>query len=505
MIKLDFSELDKMTNEWVQNSFYDRRRLQVFYGGAGSGKSYGACQILCYKFLTETPHKILVLRKVGRTLKESCFSLFKEILSSYGVLGLMNITENPMKIINTYNGNEIIFSGLDDSEKIKSINKISDAFLEEITEFQEEQFNQIKTRVRARSPHPLQIYCCFNPVSINHWVKRVLVDSADENTNVIHTTYKENKFLPQSYKDSLEEFKEKDPYYYQVYTMGEWGVTGRTVFPAQKLLERYNELKKEKFNTYRVEYKTTHSTNEFGEPIILIDHNSIELVEDKQGYLKIFKEPSETTPYVIGADTASGEIPEGQKDPDNFAFHVIDNITGEQVARFKENIIDEDKFAEILYCVGVVYNTALIGVEINFSTYPQKYLERLRYPNLYLRQKVDVIGDQVVSKFGFRTDRATRPLLLNQLISYVRDNIKLINDLETIDEMMTFVRTEKGRMEASGGSHDDLIMSYGITLACRNQCSFLPYKTYTKRKINKNLPNFILEEEDLEEESEYFW
>ena len=122
-----------------------------------------------------------------------------------------------------------------------------------------------------------------------------------------------------------------------------------------------------------------------------------------------------------------------------------------------------------MYCLGVYYNTALEGIEANFSTFPIKEIERIGYKKQFVREREDNYTGKPVKAYGFKTTGITRPLILAQLQAIVNDHIELINDKETLEEMLTFVRNEKGRPEAQIGAHDDLIMALAIAYYIRTQ------------------------------------
>lgn len=122
-----------------------------------------------------------------------------------------------------------------------------------------------------------------------------------------------------------------------------------------------------------------------------------------------------------------------------------------------------------MYCLGKYYNNALIGIESNFDTFPIKELERIGYKKQYIREKEDTFTGNIVKAYGFRTDRTTRPLILSELQAIVNDHIENINDKETLEEMLVFVRNEKGRPEAQEGCHDDLVMALAIAYHIREQ------------------------------------
>lgn len=184
--------------------------------------------------------------------------------------------------------------------------------------------------------------------------------------------------------------------------------------------------------------------------------------EDAKGETLIFKEPVKGRPYTLGGDTAG----EGS---DYFTAQVLDNITGEQMARLRWQKCDEDEYAKQVYCLGMYYNTALIAVETNYSTHPQKVLEYLRYPRLYVREIMDTYTGKHKQSFGFQTTMLTRPVLIARLVEYMRDNIHLVHDRDTLQECLTFIRNDNGRAEAEQGEHDDLVMAFGIALMARGQ------------------------------------
>ena len=187
-------------------------------------------------------------------------------------------------------------------------------------------------------------------------------------------------------------------------------------------------------------------------------------MDDEQGYIRIFEEPKKSYPYVIGGDT-SGE------GSDYFTGQIIDNTSGKQVATLRHQF-DEDLYAKQMYCLGKHYNTALIGIETNYSTYPVKELQRLDYFRQFVRETEDTITHTYTKKYGFQTTKLTRPLIIADLVEIVREHTDLINDVETLNEMLTFVRNEKGRAEAQDGAHDDLIMALAIAYYIRDQQSF---------------------------------
>lgn len=423
-------------------------RYLVFYGGGSSGKSYFIGQRYIYKMLKDKIN-LLVVRKVSNTNRLSTYPLLKSIINKWNLTKYFKFNESDLKITCLLNGNEVVFAGLDDVEKLKSITfqngELTDIWVEEATETTEEDINQLKIRLRGGKSKK-QMVLSFNPININHWIKKHFIDS--KLATALHTTYKDNKFLTKEDKKVLEGFKETDQYYYQVYCIGQWGVLGQTIFNANKVNQRLLEIKKPlKVGFFKYDYDGLKISN-------------IKWVNADDGYIKIYETPN-IYKYAVGGDTAG----EGS---DYFTGQVIDARTGNQVAVLRHQM-DEDLYTKQIYCLGVYYKNALIGIESNFSTYPIKELERLGYKNMYVREREDTYTGRLVKAYGFKTTSLTRPLIIAELIQIVRENIEIFNDKETLEEMLTFVRNEKGRPEAQQGSHDDLIMGIAIAHYIKTQ------------------------------------
>lgn len=187
-------------------------------------------------------------------------------------------------------------------------------------------------------------------------------------------------------------------------------------------------------------------------------------LEQDDGNIKIYEYPQKRVPYVLGGDTAG----EGS---DFFTAHVINNITGKQVAVLKQQY-NEIEYVKQVYCLGMFYNCALIGLENNFSTYPTQKLAELNYPNQFVRKKEDQYNNKYEKSYGFKTTSITRPYILGLLQEIVHDNIDVIHDKETLREMLTFIVNDKGRAEAEEGYHDDLVMALAISYYIRGQQNY---------------------------------
>lgn len=447
----------KVFNESFLPYLTNDSRYLVFYGGAGSGKSFFIGERYIYKMLSAKRFNLLVVRKTGKSNRDSTFALFKQILIKWNLYKHFKINEGDLRIKCLLNGNEIVFAGLDDVEKLKSITfskgELTDVWIEEASEVLESDFNQLDVRLRGVGTKK-QIVISFNPIDINHWLKKRFFDSTDDNITIFHSTYKDNQFLDDDYKRLLESYKETDEYYYNVYCLGQWGVLGKTVFDARKINERLQSVPEPlKVGYFNYDYDGVQISN-------IRWHN------DKNGYIKIYGIPNtpKVTKYCIGGDTAG----EGS---DYFTGHVLDAATGEQVAHLKHQF-DADQYTRQMYCLGKYYKNALIGIEANFDSYPLRELQRLGYNNQYVRTKVDEYTGRTEKRFGFKTTVLTRPTIISKLIEIVREATESINDRETLLELLTIIRNEKGRIEAPEGGHDDDMMGLAIAHEIRNQVVF---------------------------------
>ena len=171
--------------------------------------------------------------------------------------------------------------------------------------------------------------------------------------------------------------------------------------------------------------------------------------------IAIYEDVKDGYPYVVGGDTAG-------LGTDYFTAQVLDNTSGKQVAVLRVQRIDEDLYADQVYCLGKYYNWALIGLETNFSTVPTRTLEECRYPNMYMRERVDTITNKITYSFGFETTRKTRPVIIGELVGIFREQPELVVDKATLKEMLSFVKDDAGKPRAAEGEHDDLVMALAI-------------------------------------------
>lgn len=252
-------EIEMKVNHIYRDYSLDYRgRYLAYFGGAGSGKSVYASQWFLTRLLEEDDanHIFLFVRKVARTIKDSLYERMRSEISSLELSKFFKFNKQEKQIECKTNGNKIIMVGIDDPEKIKSIEGITGIFVEEVTELTENDFLQLDLRLRGQHKYPLQFVFSFNPTSIKHWlVKYVEPDLLDKKPNnlsetrrlspkvwefdkitvnkegkerllttrVINTTFEDNRFIDEDYKNQLEFLSSISQNYYTIYRRGRWG------------------------------------------------------------------------------------------------------------------------------------------------------------------------------------------------------------------------------------------------------------------------------------------
>lgn len=454
-MNVDIKISKKVFNDVYLPYLHNEDRYLIFYGGGSSGKSYFIGERIIYKQITPKKCNMLIVRQTGDTNRKSTFPLLKQVISNWNLADYFKINESDMRIVCKLTGNEIAFAGLDDVEKIKSITfangELTDIWVEEATECQEADINQLKVRLRGGKSKK-QMVLSFNPINIQHWIKKHFIDSGL--ATVCFSTYKDNKFLTDDDRKALEDLRFTDEYTYEVYCLGKWGILGKTVFDARAIQSRLETIPRPLKTGYFIyDYDGLKITN-------------IKWVNDKDGYIKIYQVPNvpEITEYCIGGDTAG----EGS---DFFTGHVLNAKTGEQVAVLQHQF-DADQYTRQMYCLGKYYMDALIGIEANFDSYPIMELQRLGYTKQFTRTAQDTYTGKTEKRYGFKTTSLTRPTIISKLIEIVREHCETIFDKATLEELLTIIRNEKGRIEAPQGGHDDMMMGLAIAHHIREQVVF---------------------------------
>ena len=196
-------------------------RWEVYMGSAGSAKSYFISQKILIRCCSEKI-KVLVCRRTAATLRNTCFSLFKDIIAKWKISPYVKIRETDFNI-RFPNGSEIIFLGLDEETKLLSLNNVGAIFIEEAFEVPKSIVEQLNLRLRGKNPNQ-QIYMAFNPISKNHWLHDFCEVNPPSSFLFTHSTYKDNPFLSAAYVHELEELYVRNPQKARIFCDGEWGV-----------------------------------------------------------------------------------------------------------------------------------------------------------------------------------------------------------------------------------------------------------------------------------------
>lgn len=299
--------INKTINPRFEDFLFDwNYKTYLLIGGYGSSKSYHTALKIVLKCMSEV-RKVLVVREVYETLRDSCYDLLEEIIDNLGLTTKqVMIYRNPMKI-SFANGSRIIFKGMDNPAKLKSVNGVSIVWLEEASEIKYDGYKELLGRLR----HPTQslhMILTLNPVGTENWVYKHFFKNVDEHgTETVtlddqilykehtvihngvyyhHSLCTDNLFLPESYVEQLNEMEKYDPDLYRVARLGQFGVNGRRVLPQFEVAPNVYEL----LNIVNSIPQRFHFTGmDFG---FEESYNAVVqmAVDDKKKYLYIYNE-----------------------------------------------------------------------------------------------------------------------------------------------------------------------------------------------------------------------
>lgn len=236
--------LPKLVGRGYKDFWNFKGRYRVCKGSRASKKSKTAALFFIYSMMKYPGANLLVIRKVYRTLKDSCFSDLKWAINRLGVQDYWSVKESPLEMVYIPTGQKILFRGLDDPLKVTSITvetgNLCWAWLEEAYEINKEQdFNMLDESIRGKIEEPLykQITLTLNPWNERHWIKKRFFDVKDENIMAKTTNYMCNEWLDESDKKLFEDMKKNNPRRYQVAGLGEWGIVDGLVYENWRELE----------------------------------------------------------------------------------------------------------------------------------------------------------------------------------------------------------------------------------------------------------------------------
>lgn len=247
-------KLPELVGKGYKDFWNFKGRYRVCKGSRGSKKSRTTALFFIYSMMKYPGANLLVVRKVYRTLKDSCFTDLKWAINRLGVQDYWSVKESPLEIIYIPTGQKILFRGLDDPLKVTSITvetgNLCWAWIEEAYEINREQdFNMLDESIRGKIEEPLykQITLTFNPWNERHWIKKRFFDVEDENIMAKTTNYMCNEWLDESDKKLFEDMKKNNPRRYQVAGLGNWGIVEGLVYENWEEKEfDANEISKRK-------------------------------------------------------------------------------------------------------------------------------------------------------------------------------------------------------------------------------------------------------------------
>lgn len=215
-------------------------RWEIYMGSAGSAKSYFISQKLIVRCCTEKI-KVLVCRRTGTTIRNTCFSLFKEILTKWKLYPqYVRIRESDFNI-KFPNGSEIIFTGLDEETKLLSLNGVGAIFIEEAFEVPKSIVEQLNLRLRGDTENK-QIILAFNPINKNHWLYDFCEVNPPKSCVYIRSSYKDNPFLDEENRQQLDELYVRNPQKARIFCDGEWGIDSDGLVIKNWKIEEFDEM-----------------------------------------------------------------------------------------------------------------------------------------------------------------------------------------------------------------------------------------------------------------------
>jgi len=227
----------------INSAYYEHlendTEMQIYFGGSSSGKSRFVAQRTILDLL-EGKRNYIIVRKTRHHLRDSVWKELNQVISSLNAVPYFKFNITNLTISCLANGRQLVCVGLDDAEKVKSIvpesGVFTDLWVEEATEITEDDFRQLQRRMRGMAEVPKRVTFTFNPIFREHWICQrwfaTWADSdaikKDSDLFILKTTYRDNAFLDDYEIKVLE--TEKDEYWRNVYTFGNWGVLGDVIF-----------------------------------------------------------------------------------------------------------------------------------------------------------------------------------------------------------------------------------------------------------------------------------
>lgn len=220
-----------------------KKRINFLIGGRDSTKSWSiALHLLVNKFFGEENKRILIIRKTRVAVKKSCFQLIVDFLRKYDCYKYVNINNTELEIKRLDNPeNSILFTGLDDVDKLKSIEQGNYIWVEEAIDILFREFLNLDILMRRETDGINQMFLSCNPLSALSWIKTEIVDKPDEDTAINYSTIDDNPFASDTDRKRLDRLKYKDLNLYKIFRLSQWGVLENIIYDNWKTFKEVKE------------------------------------------------------------------------------------------------------------------------------------------------------------------------------------------------------------------------------------------------------------------------
>ncbi len=229
---IDVSNPDLYNDYVLENDLHNfRKRFLLMFGGRGGAKSKEEVQKSVIELMTLPFHRIVLVRKVYDTIKDSIFAEFVDQIDEWNLRQFFHITTSPLYIKCKLTNNVVLCRGMDKPSKIKSLKDPTKFILEEADENPYEAFGMINGSLRTPKAVYLQMVLLFNTSSKQHWIYKRFIKGrvfqtgkllTYDNVGLIHLTHKQNNFLPDSFHEEMEDLKNHDYTAYRLDALGEF-------------------------------------------------------------------------------------------------------------------------------------------------------------------------------------------------------------------------------------------------------------------------------------------
>jgi phage terminase large subunit len=286
--------------------------------------------------MNEEGHRFLIIRKVARTLRASVFQLFLDYINKWELSSEFKINKTDMTITFEGNGNMILFAGVDDPEKLKSIEGITGIWIEEANELYLKDFQELDRRLRGIFHVYVQIILTYNPILKTNWTYlRFFSDVTKkdlEDITRLRTTYKDNVFIKEdkAYKKLLEGYTGNMR---TVFTLGRYGMLENAIyinwemidddkFPQERaicgldfgfinpncLLKIIVDLDRKEIWVHELIYKRHQIIPELSQEMDQLGLNDYKIIADSEAPEKIEEIKRDGFPYIEGSKKGKGSV-----------------------------------------------------------------------------------------------------------------------------------------------------------------------------------------------------